>query len=156
MDRFERDPAGHCAVTDDGDHPRVFGEAPAHRLLDPDRVADRCRGMARAHDVVLGFVNRAERSEALVLANRLQLVAAPRQDLMRVRLVADIPEDLVARGVQQRVQRDRDLAGAEVGAEVPADFSDGVDDVLAHFLGEHLQLIVAEAVEVLGLVDAGE
>ena len=89
----------------------------------------------------------------LVLADRVQLVAAAGQDLVRVGLVADVPEDLVARGVEQRVQRDRDLAGAEVGAEVAADLADGVDDVLAHLLGDRLKLLVAEPVQVLGLVD---
>ena len=51
------------------------------------------------------------------------------------------------------MQRHRDLAGAEVGAEVAADLPDRVDDVLAHLLRDRLQLLVAEAVQVLGLVD---
>ena len=79
--------------------------------------------MAGAHDVVLGLVDRAERRQALVLADRRELVAAAGQDLVRIGLVADVPEDLVARRVEQRVQRDRDLAGAEVGAEVAADLA---------------------------------
>ena len=72
---------------------------------------------------------------------------------MRVGLVADVPEDLVARGVQQRVQRHRQLARAEVGAEVPADLPDRVDDVLAHLLRELRELLLGEAVQVLGTVD---
>ncbi len=68
---------------------------------------------------------------------------------MRIGLVADVPEDLVARGVEQRMQRDGQLAGAEVGAEVPADLADGVDDVLAHLLGELVQLLLGERVQVL-------
>ena len=51
------------------------------------------------------------------------------------------------------MQRDRDLAGAEVGAEVAADLADRVDDVLAHLLRDLLQLLVGERVEVLGAVD---
>ena len=51
------------------------------------------------------------------------------------------------------MQRDRDLAGAEVGAEVAADLPDRVDDVLAHLLRDLLQLLVGEAVQVLGTVD---
>ena len=58
--------------------------------------------------------------------------------------------------VEQGVDGDRDLAGAEVGAEVPADLADRVDQQLAHLLGDLLQLVLAEAVEVLGLVDAVE
>ena len=75
---------------------------------------------------------------------------------MRVGLVADVPEDLVARRVQQRVQRDRELAGAEVGAEVPADLADRVDDVLADLLGDLRELLLGEVVEVLRAVDAVE
>ena len=96
--------------------------------------------MAGAHDVVLGFVDRAERRQSLVVPDRLQLVATAGQDLVRIGLMTDVPEDLVPRRVQQRVQRDRDLAGAEVGAEVAADLPHGIDDVLADLLGDLLEL----------------
>ena len=75
---------------------------------------------------------------------------------MRVGLVADVPQQLVLRRVQQRVRGDRDLARAEVGAEVPADLADGVDQQLAHLLGDLLQLVLGEAVQVLRAVDAVE
>ena len=52
------------------------------------------------------------------------------------------------------LQCDRDLARSEVGPEVPADLPDGVDDVLAELLGDGLKLLVAEAVQVLRLVDS--
>ena len=110
----------------------------------PDRVADRGRGVAGAHDVVLGLRDRAERREAAVLADRRELVAAAGEDLVRVGLVADVPEDLVLRRVEQRVQRDRQLAGAEVRAEVAADLADRVDDVLAHLLRELRELLLGE------------
>ena len=156
-DRLERDAAGHRAVADHGDDLAVLAPARlAHPLLDPDRVADRGRRVAGAHDVVLGLGDRAERREPAVLADRRELVAAAGQDLVRVGLVADVPEDLVARRVEQRVQRDGELAGAEVGAEVPADLADRVDDVLADLLGELGQLLVGELVQVLGAVDAIE
>ena len=51
------------------------------------------------------------------------------------------------------MKRDRDLAGAEVRAEMAADLADGVDDVLAELLGDSLKLVLAESVEVLGFVD---
>ncbi len=75
---------------------------------------------------------------------------------MRVGLVAHVPEDLVARGVEQRVQRDGDLNRAEVRAEVPADLTNRVDDVAAHLVCDLLQLFIAEAVQVLGLIDVLE
>ena len=110
--------------------------------------------MAGAHDVVLGLEDRAEGSEAAVLADRRQALAAAGEDLVGVGLVADVPEHLVARRVEQAVQRHRQLAGAEVGAEVAADLTDRVDDVGAHLLRHLLQLGVVEAVQIGGTVDA--
>ncbi len=109
--------------------------------------------MAGAHDVVLRLADRAERREALILADRVEPVAAAGEDLVRVGLVADVPEDLVRGRLEQRVQRHRDLAGAEVGAEVTADLADRVDDQLADLLGDLLELIVVEAPQVGRSVD---
>ena len=109
--------------------------------------------MAGAHDVVLGLEDRAERRQAVVLADRRQRLATPGEDLVRVGLMADVPEHLVARRVEQAVQGDGQLAGAEVGAEVAADLADRVDDVGAHLLRDLLQLLVVELVQVGGGID---
>ena len=154
VDRLEGDAAGHGAVADDRDHAAVDALAHAHGLLEPDAVADRGGGVAGAHDVVDRLVARAERRQPAVLADGVELVAAAGEDLVRVGLVADVPEDLVLRRLQHGVQRDGDLAGAEVGAEVAADLADGVDDVLADLLGDLLQLVLGERPEVVGSVDA--
>ena len=130
--------------------------AQAHRLLDADRVARGGRGVAGAHDVVRRLLARAERRQPAVLADARQLVAAAGQHLVRIGLVADVPEDLVARRVEHAVQRDRQLAGAEVRAEVAADLADRVDDVLAHLLRELLELVLVELLEVVRAVDAVE
>ena len=50
----------------------------------------------------------------------------------------------------------RELTGAEVGAEVTADLANRVDDVGAHLLGDLLQLLVVELVEVAGPLDPPE
>ena len=76
--------------------------------------------------------------------------------LCGIGLVADVPEDLVGRRVEQRVQRDSQLAGAEVRAEVAADLPDRVDDVPAHLLRELRQLLVGQRVEILRALDARE
>jgi hypothetical protein len=64
-----------------------------------------------------------------------------------------IAQHLVARGVEQRVDRDRDLARAEVGAEVAADLADRLDDQLAYLLRHLDQLVVVEALQVGRAVD---
>jgi hypothetical protein len=109
-----------------------------------------------ARHVVLRLEDRAERRKTAVGADRGQFVAPARQDLVRVSLVPDVPDDLVARRVEHRVERDRQLAGAEVGGEVPSDLSDGLDDVLADLLSQLLQLVVAQLVEVFGQSDSIE
>ncbi len=82
-----------------------------------------------------------------------ELIATAGEDLVRVGLVADVPEHLVARGVEQAVERDRYLAGAEVGAEVAADLADRVDDQLAHLLGDLLELGLGQPWRSAGAVD---
>ena len=52
--------------------------------------------------------------------------------------------------------RDRDLTRAEVGAEVAPDLAHRVDDVLTELLGDVLELLVAQPVQILGLVDRFE
>ena len=153
---LEGDASGERAVPDHGHDLAVGREAAAHRLLDPDRVGHRRGRVARAHDVVLGLVDRAERGEALVLADRGELLAPAREHLVRVGLVAHVPEDLVARGVEQGVEGDRDLARAEVRAEVATDLADRLDDQLAHLLGHLCELVVVELVEVGRSVDRVE
>jgi hypothetical protein len=106
-----------------------------------------------AHDVVLGLVHGAERRESAVFADRVELVAAAGEHLVRVGLMADVPKDLVPWRFEQRVQRHRYLARSEVGAEVTADLADRVDDQLADLLGDLGELVVVEALEVLGPVN---
>jgi hypothetical protein len=156
VQRLVSDAAGESAVADHRRHLAVGSDSLPHRLLQPDRVADRGRSVAGAHHVVLGLGDRAERRQAVVLADRRQPVATAGQDLVRVGLVADVPEHLVARGVEQAVEGNGELAGAEVGAEVAADLPDRVDDVGAHLLRHLLQLLLVEAVQVLGTFDPGE
>ena len=52
------------------------------------------------------------------------------------------------------MQGDGQLAGPEVGAEVPADLADRLDDQPAYLLGDLHQLVIRQALEVGGAVDA--
>jgi hypothetical protein len=94
---FIGDPPGEGAVADDRHHAAVLADPLAHRLLEADGIADRRRGVTGAHDVVLGLEDRAERRQASVLADRVQPVAPSGEHLVRVGLMADVPQDLVPR-----------------------------------------------------------
>jgi hypothetical protein len=54
------------------------------------------------------------------------------------------------------MQRNSQLARAEIRAEMAADLPHGVDDVLAHLLRELCQLLLGQRAQVLGTVDAVE
>ena len=61
-----------------------------------------------------------EAGKPAFLAQRADAVAAAGQDLVRIGLVADIPDQPVVRRVEDVVQRDRQLDDAEAGAEMAA------------------------------------
>ena len=85
-----------------------------------ERGRDRGRRMADAERVVLAFLALRERREAVLLLDRGDAVAAAGQDLVRIALVADVPDQAVARRVEQVVQRDGQLDHAQAGAEMAA------------------------------------
>src|SRR5207247_1350544 len=90
----------------------------------------------------------AERGKTAVLADGWKPVSATGEDLVGVCLVTDVPENLVARRVEQAMKGDGELTSAEVGAEVPSDLTNGFDDVLPYLLSERLQLPAVERFEV--------
>ena len=62
------------------------------------------------------------------------------QDLVRVGLVADVPDDAVVRRVEDVVQRDRELDGAEVRRQVAAGLRDRIEQERAQLARELAQL----------------
>ena len=54
------------------------------------------------------------------------------------------------------MQRHGDLAGTQIGPEMASDLPHGVDQQLAHLLGQRLELLVTQLMKVLRLVDAVE
>ena len=86
----------------------------------PSAARDRGGRMADAEGVVLAFVALRERRQAVLLLDRRDAVAAAGEDLVRIALVADVPDQAVARRVVQVVQRDGQLDHAEAGAEMAA------------------------------------
>src|SRR5207253_2916466 len=82
--------------------------------------------------LVIGRALRApqESAQAAPLAQRRQLGVASREDLPRVALVPHVPDDAVARRVEDVQQRDRELDHAEPRADVTAGLGDDVDEPL--------------------------
>ena len=86
-----------------------------------ERGRDRGRRMRGAEGVVLALVaaREAARCRRAGAACAMPLAAAG-EDLVRIGLVADVPDDAVVRRVEDVVQRDRQLDRAEVRRQVAA------------------------------------
>ena len=120
IEAFERQAAGERTVADDGDDAVVL-LAEVARDGDAERRGDRRRRVAGVEDVVLRLLALAESGDPVVLADGVERVAAAGDELVRIALVAGVEDDLVARRVEDVVQRERELDDAEVAAEMAAD-----------------------------------
>ena len=90
--------------------------------------------MRGAERIVFALGALGETGQAAALAQRADAVAAIGEDLVRIGLMADVPDQPVGRRVENVVQRDRQFDDAEAGAEMAAGDSDSVDGLLAQFV----------------------
>ena len=119
IQRLEGHAGGHRAVADDGHGaPRLAEAAGGDRHA--EGRADRGAGVADAEGVVLAFRAGREGREAARLLDRVQAVAPPGQHLVRIGLVADVPDQPVVRRVEDIMQGDGQLDRAQAGGEMAA------------------------------------
>ena len=87
----------------------------------------RCRGVGGPEWVVGAFGALGEPREAVSLAQRADAVSATGKNLVRIGLVADIPDDNVARRIKDVVQGDSELDYAKTSAKMSARLGYRVD-----------------------------
>src|SRR4051812_25526229 len=102
---------------------------------------DRRRRVTGVEDVVLRLLALAESGDAAVHADRVEGIAAPGEQLVRIGLMAGIENDLIARRVENVVQRQRQFDDAEIAAEVAADLRNDFDDAVANLSRELVELL---------------
>ena len=112
--------------------------------------------MGGAERVVFAFGALGEAGQPAALADGADAVAAAGEDLVRIGLVADVPDQLVARGVEDVVQRDGQLDHAEAGAEMAAGLGDRVDGLMAQFVGQLLELLGRKVLQIARKMDTIE
>ena len=119
VERLEREPGHQRRVADDDRDPLAGAlDVPRGREALGDGQAR--AGVAAVEHVVLALRAPREAADAVDLAERAEPVHAAGEELVRVGLVAGVPDDPVPRRVQKAVERDRDLDDAEARAEVAA------------------------------------
>src|SRR5215472_6988390 len=109
--------------------------------------------MRGAEGVVITLGAARKSRDATPLPQGGHALAPPGQNLVRVALVADVPDDAVARRVEDVMQRDGELHRAKVGRQMPAGARDGFEDELAQLLRELRQILFAQAPQLRGVVD---
>jgi hypothetical protein len=98
--------------------------------------------------VVLAFFDTRKGRDTVLLAQGVELVATPGENLVRIGLVADVPHDFVFGRIEHVVQRDADFHGAERPAEVSAVAGDGIDDEMTEFGCHFGQLAHVEPLQI--------
>ena len=111
---------------------------------------------AAPNAVVFAFGALGEAGQAAALAQRADPVAPAGQDLVRIGLMADIPDQPVARRVEHVVQRDGQFDDAEAGAEVAAGHRNRTDRFGPQFVGHLPELTLGQAPQIGGRLDGVE
>ena len=157
----------HVVVVEDDDQPvaghlgivhRLIGHAGAHRAVadhrdrlarrsgelvgdrEAERRRDRGRAVRRPERIIFALAALGEAGEAAAHAQGADPVAPAGQDLVRIALVADVPDQPVPRRVEDMVDGDGELDHAEPGAEMAAGHRDRRDRLGAKLVGELAKL----------------
>ena len=109
---------------------------------------DRCRRVTGTECVVLAFDAARKTADAAQLLERGHRLAPAGEDLVRVGLVAHVPDDAVVRGVEHIVQRNRQLDRAQVGRQVAAGLAHRAQHEAAQFVGQALEFAARQATQV--------
>ena len=112
--------------------------------------------MSRA-ELVVGTLAAAEEAvESSGLAQGVEALVTPGENLPGVGLMPDVPHDLVARGFEGVAERDGQLHHPQPGSDVAPGLGDDFDQPLAHLVREGLQLLPGEPFDVVGTVNSFE
>ncbi len=152
VDGFVRDATRHPAVADDRHDPEVVATKIArhgHAESSPQRRG----GVRHAKRVVGALAAHREAGEPVFLANGVKTVAASRDQLVPVRLMPDVPDDLIGRRIENAMHGESQLDGAQARTQVTALLADDGDDLLADFIRKLLELRQRKRFQIARAVD---
>ena len=115
VQRLEADAVGKSRIAREGNH-ILFGagQIAGHRHAQ-SRGKGRTR-VPRAIAVVIAFRAQGEAVQTSRLANGIKLAAPPGQQLMDIRLVADVENEAVFGSIEDIVHGERQLHHAQIGS----------------------------------------
>ena len=152
VERLPGHAAGQRAVADHGYDVAVLATQ-GEGLGQTVGVGQRRGRVGVLDHVVVGLVLAGVPGQAALGAERVELRGAAGEHLVDVGLVAGVPHHPVARGVEDPVDRQRQLDDAEVGAEMAATRGAGAHQLVADLARQRGQLVVGEVAEIAGSGD---
>ncbi len=114
----------------------TFGAALAEQLFQLDTETRRHRGarVARAENVERALAAAQKTAGSVGLLDAGERLAPTRQRLVAVRLMADVPDQAVAWGVEHPMESDGEFDRSEASREVAADPRAELDQLLAQLV----------------------
>ena len=85
----------------------------------------------------------------MILTESVEIILASGQDLMGVRLMADIPHNLILRQIEGQIQPDGQLHYPEIRGEVTSVLGGFLYDKLSDFGREFLKLPITQLLQIL-------
>ena len=96
--------------------------------------------MRCAERIVFAFGALGEAGQAVALSQRADAIPTVGENLMRISLMSDVPDQSVGRRIEHIMQRHREFDHAEAGAEMASCDCDGIDRLPSQFIGHLPQL----------------
>ena len=146
---------GQRTIADDGGDP----VASASEVPDDSHAeggGDRRRGMRGAERIELAFAALGKAGQSSSHPQHVDTVAAAGQNLVRIGLVPHVPDEPVARRVEDVVKRNRQLDDAKTGTEMAASPSHRANGFRSQFIGDGPEISSAAKPQALGTVDEVE
>jgi hypothetical protein len=109
--------------------------------------------MRGAEGVVFALGPLGEAGQAATLPQCPDAVAPAGQDLVRVGLMADVPDQTVVRCVENIMECHGQLDDAEAGTEMPPGYRDRIDGFGAQLVGNLPQIFRVDAPQFRGVFD---
>ena len=90
--------------------------------------------MSRVEHIAVALLSLGKAAEAVELPEMVKAFPASRQYLMGIGLMSHVPDDLILRQIQRKVQRHGQLHRSEIGAQMTSRNADLADQEISYFL----------------------
>src|SRR5215472_14778566 len=109
--------------------------------------------MRRPERVIGALGAFGEARQASALTQGANAAAPPGQDLVRVGLVTDVPNQPVMRGIEHIMERHGELDHPQTGTEMPAGDRHRADGLAPQLVRKRFEVVDGKPAEILGCLD---